>query len=132
MVEKKVEQFKDEYGHYEFIGDVLAVTFLTKEVTLEIAKHVIKRRIELTEGQNYKVLISVNKITLVPKKVRDYLSTDPAKKGIKASAIISNTPISNMIINFFLGINDLTKEDFPSKVFSTKESGLKWLKSLDL
>ena len=128
----KLDSTNKEYAHFEFLDDILCVTFLSKEITLEIAQHVVQQRIELTNNKDFKVLISVNKITLIPKKARDYFSTDAAKKGIKASALISNTPISNMIINFFLGINDITKEEFPSKVFSSKENGLKWLKSLDV
>ena len=129
---KQPESDIDKYLEFEFIDDIVICRFLGRNVTMDFAVMAVKKRLEVTKGKDWKVLICVSNITSVPKPVRDYLSSDEAKQGIKASAIISNSPISNMIINFFLGINDISKEDFPAKVFSSEEKGLKWLKKLDV
>jgi len=130
--QKHPESDIDKYLEFEFIEDILICRFLGKKMTMDFAVSALKKRLEVTNGKDWTVLICVSNITSVPKPVRDYLSSDEAKQGIKASAIISNSPISNMIINFFLGINDLTKEDFPSKIFSSEEKGLKWLKKIQV
>ena len=133
MVEGKYSESEiNKHLEFEFVDDIVICRFLTNEVSLDFAKIAVQKRLEITKGQDYKVLIGVSNLTSVPKKVRDYLSSADAKQGIKASAIVSNSPISNMIINFFLGINDKTKEEFPAKVFSSEEKAMKWLKKIDV
>lgn len=105
---KDGEKFISKHMEFEFVNDIIICRFLTKEITLELAKLGIQKRLELTKGEDYKVEVSVAKITSAPKKVRDYLSSPEAKQGI----------------------NDITKEEFPAKVFSTEEKGVNWLKKL--
>lgn len=123
--------FKEVIGdqmEISFIGDHLYLEFLKGEISLETAKSGVKRRKEIMEGKEVKIIISLPKLTKINKEVRDYLSSDEATEGIIAGALISNTALSNVIINFFLGVNPNMK--VPTKIFSNQSKAIAWLNSI--
>lgn len=120
--------FKEVIGdqmEISFVGEFLYLEFLIGEISLEIAKKGVKRRKEIMKGEEVKVIISLPKLTKISKEVRDYLSSDEATEGIKAGALISKTALSNVIINFFLGVNPNMK--VPTKIFSNRDKAILWL-----
>ena len=95
--------------------------------TLEDARENITAAQELRRKRKMLVLIDirhVKKITIEAR--RYYASTDVAGLNL-ATAFYVDSLISEVIANFFLGINRLGK--YPLKCFYNKEAAKAWLRS---
>lgn len=82
------------------------------------------------KNKSCKVIIVFPKLSSMDKAGRDYLSSPDAKEGITASAMVTTSILSRVIINFFLKLNNNDKGDVPNAVFSSEEDALIWLKEL--
>ncbi len=97
------------------------------EIDLEIAKQVVQQRLSFQNGNDYSSLADVRYIKSVSKEARDYFAKQD--KGLIASAILGENPLSNMIINMFL---TFSKPRIPAKAFQDKENALKWLNQFNV
>lgn len=58
---------------------------------------------------------------------RKFLANNPImSQTIRANAVIMNTNISILALNFFMKVN---KPSFPIKLFKTEEKAIEWLKT---
>ena len=122
----------DQYLHLRYDDDILIATFIKNvSITEEVAKQMVAERKAFTGNREVKVLIIFPKLSNMDKGGRDYLSTDEAKEGIKAGAVVTKSMLARVIINFFMKLNNNDKDPYPSKIFNTEEEALKWLKSVD-
>jgi hypothetical protein len=58
------------------------------------------------------------------KEARQFLSSADGIKGLKAAAIILDSPFGSFLGNFFLAVN---KTSMPVRIFSSAGSAAKWL-----
>lgn len=95
------------------------------EVELEHAKENTRKVLELSGDQVYPILVDIRKIRSISKEARDHFSMRGRKPGVVAIAMLVSSPLSRIIGNFFLGLNQPV---VPTKLFSDEESAVKWIK----
>ena len=113
-------------------GIIIARFSSDKPITLEVAKNLVLQRKAYTQNKPFKIIFVFPKITSMDKGGRDYLSTDEAKEGVIASAIVTKSVLGRVIINFFLKLNDNDKDNFPNKVFNNEEDAFNWIKDINV
>ena len=96
-------------------GIVIAI-WESSSIDLVLAQRAVKYRIEATEYRYYPILIDIRPIKNISKPARDFLaSPEGGGLGIIAAAILSDSPLSSVIGNFFMKISKPLK---PTKIFS--------------
>jgi hypothetical protein len=115
------------YLRYEFDDDVLIATYKKgRRITFDIAKEIVRERIEFTERQPVLVLLIDRGVTRFDKAARDYMASSEGTKYIKAGAILCEGPATAMIGNFIVKVN---KPHIPVRLFTNRERAIGWLKS---
>jgi len=116
-------------GHMEFTiedgilyGKLIGPDKLVMD--LEMAKTIVKERLELSNGKDYPVVLDLDKLSMTDKSVRDFMNKE-GTEGIKAGAIVTKKLFVKHIMNFFLKVS---KPDVPAKIFSDEKEAVKWLK----
>jgi len=92
-------------------------------VTLEMAKDMVKSRVEFAENVSYPAVVFIDGLKSISKEARDYLAED-GTIGLVAGALVMKSVYNTFIGNFFL---KLTSPPFPSKIFTDLNSALEWL-----
>jgi hypothetical protein len=98
------------------------------EIDIEIAKELVKNRIEFSDGVPSYALIDFSNVKSVTKEARDYMN-DPegGLKGVLGGAFLSNNVVATLFINLYLKIN---KPIVPAKFFTNKKDALEWLRTI--
>lgn len=116
-------------GHMEFTiedgilyGKLIGPDKLVMD--LEMAKAIVKERLELSNGKDYPVVLDLDKLSMTDKSVRDFMNKE-GTEGIKAGAIVTKKIFVKHIMNFFLKVS---KPEVPAKLFSDEKEAVKWLK----
>ena len=121
-----------ETTEFDMIDDILVARYISgKAITEKVAKEMVRSRKEFMKNKECKVIIVLPRISSMDKGGRDYLSTQEAKEGIMASAMVTTSILSRVIINFFLKLNNNENDNIPNAVFSSEEDALIWLKKLN-
>lgn len=114
------------YAEFELENGILTITFMPMDITLAIAKEIVQTRIEYSAGQSYPGLADVRKVRGIDREAREYFSSDEARVGVIAGALLIDSQFSSSIANFFLKVT-LSKPKIPTRIFSKKEKALSWL-----
>lgn len=99
-------------------------------IDIKLAKELVSLRLEYFNGEKFKFIVVIDKLQQVEKSARDYMASDEAREGIIVSALVSNSILGNIIINFFLRLNSNTERKIPSKFFKTEELAIQWIKKI--
>ena len=98
------------------------------EMTIDVAKEIVRSRLEYCNGTPMYVLIDATNIKSATKEARDYMnSREGGLKAVLGGAFLSNNVVATLVINLFLKVNNLS---IPAKFFTSKEEAVKWLKKL--
>ena len=120
-----------EMMSFEFKEGILIATYLSnKAITEQIAIELVKKRKEFTGGKDVKMIMVFHALTNMDKGARDYLSTAEAKEGVLASAMVADSVIVKVIINFFLKLNNNNNNEIPNKVFNNVDDAMEWIKKI--
>ncbi len=92
-------------------------------VTLEMAKAMVRSRVEFAENISYPAVVFIDGLKSISKEARDYLAED-GTTGLIAGALVMKSVYNTFIGNFFL---KLTNPPFPSKIFTDVNAALEWL-----
>ena len=114
------------YTRLEIIDDILYGVFFTGiTIDLDIAKEIVKTRLEYTDYIPYPMFIHDSGVVSMNKEARDYFSEkDGGMQGTVAAALLLKSVYSEFLGNFFLRI---TKPDMPTKIFTDEKKALEWL-----
>jgi hypothetical protein len=118
--------FENEFVRFEVNDGILKGTFKEGLVSLEIAKKIVAERLNFSNGKSYPLLITDVGLKSIKGEAREYLSTDEAIKGLKASAMVANNMFAKHLANFFVKIS-VIKPKIPTKIFSNEKDALIWL-----
>ena len=114
-----------QYVDLKWIGKVLEATYKPgPKIDLAAAKIILNERLEFTEGKAVPVLVVDSGLVSMDKNARDFLSSNDGIKGIRASALISNSKVNSMLVNFVLKIS---RPNLPVKVFTDRQAAINWL-----
>lgn len=93
---------------------------------LEDAMENIRAIKELAQGKKVAVLVDITESKGADKAARDFFGSDEVASVQSACALLVNSPLSQLLGNFFLGFN---KTQFPTKLFTDEEKAIQWLES---
>ena len=89
-----------------------------------MVKEIIKTRLEFQEHKPVVALVLNLGVVSIDKEARDYFSSEEGVRGIIAAAIVLNSPFGSFLGNFYLSV---AMPKIPARIFSKKETALKWL-----
>jgi len=118
--------YDSEFYRFVLKDDILWVTYKNGPVTIEIAKDLVKKRLELSKGVDHLLIVNDESLKGIDRDARSYLSSDAGVSGIKAAVLLTNNYFSQHLANFFLKIT-VNKPKIPAKVFANKNEAIKWL-----
>ena len=95
------------------------------EVTLEDAREIMDAYHKLRKGRRLPLLIDTRTMKSFARGARHLFAGEEAQGCASAAAIIVDTPVSKVLANFYLG---LSKPRLPSRLFSSEDEALAWLK----
>ena len=122
--------YKTDYYKFEYVDGIFYLTYIGGPITLNIAKELVAKRLELTKGKSVLMLVTTMDLKGMEREARSYLSSDAGVEGIKAGAIVTKSPFSTHMANFFMKIS-FTKSKMPARLFSSEPDAVKWLKQFD-
>ncbi len=118
------ESIDFQYGSIVIKNGIMQCTFDELDLLdLEITKHLVKKRIEHSKGVSYPCLFDITQIKQSTKESRDYLANE-GNELVIASALLVNSAVIKMAANFYISVNKPVK---PTRLFTEKETALKWL-----
>src|SRR5258705_1338084 len=113
------------YVHLVLEDDLLTATYKKGlKITLDIAKEVVRTRLEFAEQKPVVALVYNAGVVSMTKEARDFLSSDDGVRGIIAGAIVLDSPFGSFLGNFYLSV---AKPKQPVRVFSKPRAAMKWL-----
>ena len=111
----------------EWRGGIIRGTYKKGPITLDLAKQVVQNRLKFADYKDVPIMIGENGLKSIEKEAREYLSSDEGIQGLKAGAIVTKSIFSRHIANFFIRIS-VIQPKIPTRLFSTEEEALQWLK----
>jgi hypothetical protein len=102
---------------------ILYCIYANVDFNLAMAKECVEQRIKFSKGISYPACVFIKNLKSVEIDARRYF----AKEGnslIKAGALIIESPLSEILGNFFLFIN---KPNVPARLFTNRKDAEKWL-----
>ena len=94
-------------------------------MTLEDGKESTRISAEMVNFQPKPLLCDLTNVVKMTQECRRHFAGEEHATTYSKAALIVTSPISKVIGNFFLGLNKPLK---PTRLFTNKEDGLKWLK----
>jgi len=95
------------------------------EVTLEDAQETMAAYLKIKKGKRRPLFVDTRKMKSIFREARKYYAGAEAIKVASAAALIVDTPVSRVLGNFFLGLSNPL---LPSRLFSSEDEALEWLK----
>lgn len=117
----ETESIKFEMGD----GILIATYKAGTNITIDIAKEVVRKRLEFTNGKSLPNLVYNGGVVSMEKAARDYFSTPEGTKGVSAGALVLSSVFSMFLGNFFLKVS---KPVIPAKLFTDKQKAVEWLR----
>jgi len=94
-------------------------------MTLEDGKESTRISAEMVNYQPLPLLCDLTNVVKMSHECRKHFAGEEHAATFSKCALIVTSPVSRIIGNFFLGLNKPLK---PTRLFTNKEEGLKWLK----
>ncbi|MBI1769746.1 MAG: hypothetical protein HYR67_15365 [Bacteroidetes bacterium] len=121
-----------EYGNITFGKIEKNIVFFkykpSIEIDINIAKDLVKNRLDYTSGQSVYTLIDFTNVKSVTKEARDYMnSPDGGLKGILGGAFLSNSVVATLFVNLYLKVSN---PSIPAKFFTNEEDAVGWLRKI--
>lgn len=114
----------DHYISWLENGIVRLVYLPDSIITLEIAKQMVKQRLEVMGGIIRPVFVDMRGMMSINAEARKYLAGREAIKYVSAGAIYLDNYLHYLTGTVFLKID---RPSIPSKLFTDKEKALRWL-----
>jgi hypothetical protein len=91
--------------------------------TLELAQATIADLMALTGGKRTPILVDVRRSKGITREARTFLGNQTG--SYSALAMLAGSPATQMIANFFIGLN---RPSVPTQVFTDEEQARTWLR----
>lgn len=117
-------------GNHEVVFDFIIKegcvigTFHSDFIDLNIAQKITDYRLEVQKGKEYPLLSNIKTVKNTTKQARDFMASKVGCDGVIAAAILIDSPIGSMIINFFIRVSKPLR---PTKIFTDEAEAKKWL-----
>lgn len=123
-----------EYGNITFgkiENDIIFFKYKPKiEIDINIARELVKSRLDYTDGQSVYTLIDFTNVKSVTKEARDYMNNpEGGLKGILGGAFLSNSVVATLFVNLYLKVSN---PSVPAKFFTSSADAITWLKKIKM
>lgn len=105
-------------------GIARSVVKSNAEITLDDAIANSKAVNDLFKEKKFPLLVNSTKIKSMSREARRYLAITDRSTHITAFAVVADSFLSMIIVNFFFKFN---KTGVPARMFTNEENALKWL-----
>lgn len=105
-------------------GFILSRVAPLAEINLEHARENTQTVRTLSGDQVYPILVDIRKIRSISKEARDHFAMRDRKPGVLAIAMLVSSPLSRIIGNFFLGLNQPV---VPTRMFTDRDQAERWI-----
>ncbi len=95
------------------------------EVRLQDAQETMVAYLKLNDGERLPLFIDTKTMKSISREARHFYAGEEAAKCASAVALIVGTPVSKVLGNFYLG---LSNPHLPSRLFTSEDEALEWLK----
>lgn len=120
-----MNKFIGTHVDLEMVKGILVAKYKTgPKIDLIAAKQILRDRINFTENKSIPVLVIDAGLVSMDKQARDFLSSEEGIQGISASAIISNSKVNSMLVNFVLLVS---RPNLPVRMFTSYSEAMAWL-----
>lgn len=116
--------FENDNIVYDLHEGLITCHWKCEHVTIQIAKEVVKDRLEKWTPESYPVLCYIDKIKNTDKDARDFLSEYSSCIGFTKCAIMMKSKIECTIANLFIRFN---KPAIPTKLFTKEKEAILWI-----
>lgn len=112
------------------IVDGILIASYTKGLHMDLnkAKEAVQARLDYQGDILIPCCVDTTGIISTTKEAREYLGKE-GSKGVAVAGLLSNSPFTRTIGNFYLKV---TKPTTPTKLFKTQDKALEWLKEFRL
>ena len=97
------------------------------EISLQDAQAAIRAVSSVCGGKKTPALVDMRGLVGMDRGARLYFAGEETAKVESAAALIIESPLSKAIGNFFMGLN---KPIIPTRLFTSEEEAIAWLKGL--
>lgn len=122
--------FETEFIKLELRDGIVFGIYKKGPITLEIAKHAVKCRLEFTNNSPVLMIASEDKLKGMARDARQYLSSDEGMKLLKAAAIVTKSVFASHLANIYLRLS-ITKPKIPIRLFSNEIEAINWIKKYE-
>jgi len=119
--------FENEFMRLEMKDDIMYGTYKKGPITLELAKQVVKHRLQFTGNKKVPILASEQGLKGIERDARQYLSSEEGVEGLSAAAIVNKSVFGSHLANFFMKIA-FNRPRIPARVFTDETEAIQWLK----
>jgi hypothetical protein len=92
-------------------------------ITEDLARTTLVELAALTSGKRVPVLADIRKLKSMTRDARKHYGT--STETVSAIALLAASPATQVIANFFLGLN---RPNVPTQMFTDEEKALTWLR----
>ena len=96
-----------------------------ERLELSDAQEALQAVLSLSDGNLPAILVDLRQLRAASKEAREYFSHEDNTRKIAALAFLVDSPLSTLLANFYIGLNPT---GVPTKLFTTEEEAIQWLK----
>jgi hypothetical protein len=129
MDEHAVKIFETRCAFVSLVADNIVLLEEKPNAMIELADAVeTSAEVNKLHGDGkWGLLVDIRNMKSVTKEARDYYGHEDTAPFCCACALLVNSYFSTLIANFFISFTKLSK---PTKLFSSKEEAIEWLKRI--
>ena len=126
MKELKVETSTQKL-YWDSENEIVWGELFADQKTEEHAKENIDAQERIRDSLNIaktRVLVDMTAVTEISKEARDYFANERTASIQRATALLTDSPVSRIIGNFFMGLN---KPISATRLFTDPQKAIQWL-----
>ena len=122
----KLNEFKNEYCHIKIENNILYAKYLCSILDKQALIKAYELRLEASKDKSFPVIIDCSLVKQFTKEARDFSGTSEAVDLISICAMVINSPLGEMLGNFYL---KLKRPPVKTKMFNSLKDAEKWVLS---
>lgn len=119
--------FVNENVEMHIGNEIIFINHLTENLSLEIAKEILKQRLKLCYEKNFPIVVDMRKLKSIDKASREYLSRPECLEKLWAVAFIVESLFQEITGILYLNLH---KPPIPAKLFRKEKEAMEWIQSL--
>ena len=115
---------KEEYQLY-YEGEIFILKYIVEHITKEVAENIILDKLKILDSKKVLAIIDARLVKNFDNDARKLMSSKEGNQGLLKCAVMINSKVQRVILNFFFKINN---PEVPMKMFTEFDKASSWLK----